>query len=201
VNAAIRIAAVVVGLVFLTLVVAGLADSHDNTDQTVRADRWADDVCGTVAAWEGQLEAIGDDVAESNVGAREHDGGSGDEVEATAFVRTAVDRSIDATQDTLQEGLKRAGIPDTAQGAQASLALRQWAQQTEDDLNRVQNAFEDGADAPASSFALLAAAVASLERSLVQGRATVAQIGAADPELADALTGSRTCQRLVEDQP
>ena len=80
-------------------------------------------MCGTVGSWEGQLEAIGDDMKLSNVGARQNDGGSGDSVEGTIYVRQAVDRAIQATNDTLQKGLRRAGIPEGNGGAQASAAL------------------------------------------------------------------------------
>ena len=42
-------------------------------------------------------------------------------------MRGAVVRAIDATQDTLQEGIKRAGIPDAPQGPQAAQIVGTWA--------------------------------------------------------------------------
>ena len=121
----------VAGIIVISAIAAAASNGRDNSGETVRASNWADDVCGTVGAWEGQLEAIGDDLQNSNFAARENDGGSGDAVEQTIFARDAVNRAIRATNDTLQEGLKRAGLPDVDQGQQASAILRNWARETE----------------------------------------------------------------------
>ena len=51
------------------------------------AGAWADDVCGAVGAWEGQLEAIGDELDAQQRRRAAHDGGSGDAVEGTVYVR------------------------------------------------------------------------------------------------------------------
>lgn len=174
---------------------------RDNTGEEVRASSWADDVCGTVGAWEGQLEAIGDELRLNNVGARRNDGGSGDHVEGIVYVRSVVDRVIDATDQTLQEGLARAGYADTTQGRQASLVLRNWAQDTENALIAVRQSMKDDPDTTAASFAALGNAVAALERSAVQGRAAFRQVAALEPELADALDGSRECRDLMREEP
>ena len=123
----------VVGLGVILGVSAAVAND-DNTGQTVSADDWADDVCGAVGAWAGQLEAIRDELDQSNYAARRNDGGSGDSVERTLVVRVAIDRAIQSTNDTLRQGLKRAGSPEGAGGQAASLALRGWALKTERDL-------------------------------------------------------------------
>ncbi len=116
------VGAIAAGVVAVLLVSAAVAGG-DHSGESVRASSWADDVCGTVGAWEGQLEAIGDDVELNNIGARQNDGGSGDHVEGVPYVRSAIDRVIDATDQTLQEGLTRAGIPDTASAARSLARL------------------------------------------------------------------------------
>src|SRR4029078_4818492 len=50
---------IVAGAVALTGVVA-LVGRDDSEDQTVPAGEWADTVCGAVAVWRGQIEAIAD---------------------------------------------------------------------------------------------------------------------------------------------
>jgi hypothetical protein len=180
---------------------AVVAEGQDNTGETVRVSAWADDVCGTVGAWEGQIEAIGDEVALNNVGARRNDGGSGDHVEGTVYVREALDRVIDATEETLQEGLKRAGSPDVSQGEQASLILRNWAQDTENDLHAVRVALKASPDTTAAAFRGLGAAVTALEQSAVAGRAAFRQVAALDPELASAIEEENECEELQREEP
>jgi len=85
-----------------------IGKGRHNTGEIVRTSRWADDVCSTTGAWEGELEGIRDELGKSNFAARPSDGGSGDSVEGTISVREAVDCAIRATTDTLQERLKRA---------------------------------------------------------------------------------------------
>ena len=191
----------VVGALVLTAVVAAVDNGRDNTGETVRAERWADDVCSAVGAWEGQLEVIGDEVELNNVGTRRSDGGSGDQVEGTVYVRTAVDRVIEATDVTLQEGLKRAGTPDVPRGRQASLVLRNWAQATENELVEVKRALDEGPNTTAAAFAALGQAVGALEDSALAGRAAFRQVARLDPELADAIESSGNCRRLMDDQP
>jgi hypothetical protein len=194
-------AACIVGIGLILAMVAGASGGRDHTGDVVRPDSWANDVCGTVGAWEGELHDIRTELSRNNPGARPNDGASGDHVEWNLTVREAVNRAIAATQDTLQEGLKRAGIPDTPGGPPASLALRTWAQLTEDELNKVQNGFDSDPDGNAGAFGLLGAAAAALARSAAAGRVTFAAVAALDPALASALDGSRNCRRLGEDQP
>ena len=193
--------AVVVGLIVVVAVSAVVAEGRDNTGESVRASGWADDVCSAVGAWEGQLEVIGDELSLNNVGARRNDGGSGDSVQGTIYVRGAIDRAIQATDDTLGEGLKRAGIPDAPQGEQASLILRNWAQATESALRGVRERLKDSPNTTAAAFAGLGAAVAVLEDSAVAGRAAFRQVAGLDAELADALDGERSCRDLQRDEP
>ena len=90
----------VVGSLCLLAVLIGMDVGDDNSGETVRASNWAEDVCGTIGAWEGQIEAIADGVRTANAAVRPNDGGSGDSVEGTFFVRTAITRAIQATDLT-----------------------------------------------------------------------------------------------------
>ena len=188
------------GALVLSAIVGAADNGRDQTDETVRVESWADDVCGTVGAWEGQMEAIGDELELSNVGARRNDGGSGDHVEGTVYVRGAIDRAIEATDQTLQEGLKRAGYPDVSQGRQASAIMRDWAQSTENGLRVSEATLDDEPNSTTAAFRALGLSVASLERSAIEGRAAFARVGALDSELADALDSRGNCRRLKEDQ-
>jgi hypothetical protein len=193
--------AVLGGLLLLLGVSVVVAEGRDNEGETVRAARWADDVCDVIGAWEGQLEVIGDEIGLSSVAVRRHDGGSGDEVEGTVYVRDAVDRAVQATDDTLQEGLTRAGSPDVGDGEEASSILADWAQSTEARLRIVRNALEVAPSTTAAAFGGLAAAVVVLENAAEAGREAFAAVAELDPELADAIEGERSCQELRSEEP
>jgi hypothetical protein len=199
-RALVWIGAIVAGVIVVTGIAAAIG-GRDNTGETVRASRWADDVCGTTGAWEGELEAIRDELSASNFAARQNDGGSGDSVEETISVREAVDRAIRATTDTLQQGLKRAGIPDANQGSKASATLLTWANRTEENLRIAKALLEEKPRSPAEAFGNLVPPAAALARSAVEGRAAYKRVAALDPALADALNGSRNCRDLMKEAP
>jgi hypothetical protein len=188
------------GLVAILGVTAVVANS-DNTGETVSASRWADDVCGSVGAWEGQLEAIGDELRESNYGAHRNDGGSGDSVERRIFVRDAIDRAIQATRDTLREGLKRAGLPDTSGGVASAAVIRAWALKTEHDLRVAKQTLRNDVDTNSQAAAALEVAVNALKQSAVNGRLAFQQAGSRDTDLANAFGGSDNCTELQKEQP
>jgi hypothetical protein len=200
VRALVWIGAILAGVIVVTGVVAAVGNS-DNTGETVRASSWADDVCGTTGAWEGQLEAIRDEMRASNFAARQNDGGSGDSVEETISVREAVDRAIRATTDTLQRGLERAGIPDANQGSKASATLLTWANRTEENLRIAKALLKEKPSSPAEAFGNLVPPAAALARSALEGRAAYKRVAALDPALADALNGSRNCRDLMKEAP
>lgn len=199
-RALVWIGAILVGVIVVTGVVAAIG-GRDHTGETVRASGWADDVCGTTGAWEGHLEAIRDEMSASNFAARQNDGGSGDQVEETISIREAVDRAIRATTDTLQEGLKRAGIPDANQGSKASATLLTWANRTEENLRLAKGLLKEKPSSPAEAVGNLVPPAAALARSAVEGRAAYKRVAALDPALADALDGSRNCRDLMKETP
>ena len=144
--------------------VSAAVGNGDNTGETVSASDWADDVCGSVGAWEGQLESLRDELGQSNYGARRNDGGTGDSVERTLVVSGAIDRAVQITNDTLGEGLPRAGIPDVGQGEQAAQILQDWADKTESDLRAAQQSLDDDADTTSGAFGALGSAIGALQK-------------------------------------
>src|SRR5690242_10394575 len=195
------VAVIVAGIVLLCAVVAAASDGRDHTGDTVHPKTWADAVCGSVGAWEGDLHAIRDEYQRNNYAARQHDGGSGDSVEGRVTLREAVDRAIRATEDTLQEGLKRAGNPDVSNGEQASATLRAWAQRTEHNLRVAKQALKHKPDSTSEAYSLLVTQGSALVRSILDGQAAFNQVTGLDPALADAFNGSKRCQELKEGQP
>jgi hypothetical protein len=188
----------------LILILVATGSGHDNTGKTVRAQTWANDVCASVGAWEGALKGIRKELQKSNYGARNADGGSGDFLEHTVGLRTAVNRAAIATIQTLQRGIKRAGIPEGPGGARAAAAMQAWARQTTTNLlvAKEQLKHKPPSNSVASqAFALLAVPVNALARSVVQGRATFKSVAALDPGLAQAFNRSSTCRRLLRKQP
>ena len=199
-RALVWVGAILVGVIVVTGIAAAIG-GRDHTGETVRASRWADDVCGTTGAWEGELEGIRDVMRASNFAARQNDGGSGDSVEETISVREAVDRAIRATTDTLQEGLTRAGIPDANQGSKASATLLTWANRTEENLRIAKALLKEKPSSPAEAFGNLVPPAAALARSALEGRAAYRRVAALDPALGDALDGSRNCRDLMKEAP
>jgi hypothetical protein len=198
---ALIIGMIVFGLVILSGITAVASNGRDHTGQTVRTNKWADDVCGTVGAWEGAIKGIREEWRRNNWAARRSDGSTGDSNEQVVTVRGAVNRAILATQKTLQQGLRRAGIPDANQGAAASSILRGWAQQTETNLRVAKAQLKQRPTSVSEAFAQLVPPITAIANSAVEGRKAFAKAGALDPAIADAFKGSGTCRRLMKRQP
>jgi hypothetical protein len=195
------VAVIAAGIILLCAVVAAASDGRDHTGDTVQPKTWADAVCGSVGAWEGDLHAIRDEYQRNNYAARQHDGGSGDSVEGRVTLREAVDRAIRATEDTLQEGLKRAGNPDVPTGAHASATLRAWAQQTEHNLRVAKQDLKHRPTSATEAYELVVTQASAIARSLRQGQAALNKVMQLDPALADAFNSSKNCQELKQGQP
>jgi hypothetical protein len=116
-------------------------------------------------------------------------------------LRESIDRAIRVTEDTLQEGLKRAGIPDAPNGEQASATLRAWAQRTEHNLRVAKQELKHKPDSTSDAYTLIVTQASALVRSILDGRAAFNRVSQLDPALASALTGSKRCQELKEGQP
>ena len=188
--------ACVVGVI---LIFAATGNGYDHTGDVVRSETWAKDVCQTVGAWEGALKDVRKQLQKSSYGARNSDGGSGDFLEGTVGLRVATARAYIATRQTLRRGIRRAGIPDSPQGAQASAALRVWAALTEQNLRAAHALLKHdpaGASIASEAYEALTVPATALAESVAQGRATVQAIRASDPDLDTAFDRSSACRRL-----
>jgi hypothetical protein len=188
----------VVGLV-LVLVATGLIGSRDE-NETVTAGQWAQNVCGTVAVWRGQIEDIVDDVrnppSRGSLGTEEPQ--SETPQGRTALVREGLERAVQAT-DSAIGGIERAGTPDTPAGEDAEQALADWANGAHDDLEEAQDALDEEADTPEEALEQFGAAAESLRTVATSGRQAIEDAVTSDTELAAAVRDASTCQELREE--
>src|SRR5579871_919939 len=91
----------------LILILVATGSGRDNTGQVVRAQTWANDVCGTMGTWAGDMKAIREEFQDDNYGLAKEDGASGDGVESAATLVVAVDRAYIATAKSLDPGFRR----------------------------------------------------------------------------------------------
>ena len=111
-----------------------------------------------------------------------NDGGSGDAVEGNVFVRAVITRAIRDTDDVLQEGIKRAGIPDTSHGEAAALLLRGWAERTEIQLRAIRRNLKQDPQSVESSYTALTDASLALQRSLTVAHQAFDSLGQTDTD-------------------
>ena len=191
----------VVGSLLLLAILIGMDVGNDNSSATVRAPRWADDVCAATGAWEGQIEVISDGVRTSTSATRPNDGGSGDHVEWTLFARTAITRAIQATDLTLVEGIRQAGVPNTDSGPEASKILLDWANETKEGLRAARATIERDPDSTTAAIEAIGYSSAVLSQAQLKGRQAYEQVAALNSDLEDALSGSDKCTNLRGKQP
>ena len=196
---AIWIVGIAVGVV-LVLVVTALIGENDRRGETVTAGEWAQNVCGSVAVWRGQVEAILDDVQTPSA----LNAAVGEEPQSetpqgrTAFIRKGLDRTVEAAQ-VLVEGVDNAGIPDTPEGEAAARQLSDWANESSDDLEKAQDSLDDEADTLEEGIEQLTGAARTIASVRVSGVETLAEVVSTDPALGAALQASSTCQQLREE--
>ena len=172
-------AGIVAGLVVL-LVAGALIGGDDDSDETVSALEWADNVCGAVAVWRGEMESIVDGVrsagqsgtAGSESGAETPQGQSGS-------VRTGLEQALLATE-TMVEGISRAGIPDTPNGQDAADGLESWADDAVDEIEQAQD-----------SWVRTRSRQATRSRSSTEGVRTIVEVYAAGGESRGRRGGRR----------
>jgi hypothetical protein len=183
----------------ILLVVTALIGARDKSGETVTAGEWAQSVCGSVAAWRGELEAIVEDVrtpgAVGDMGTEEPQ--SETTQGRTGFIRAGVERAVLATE-TMVEGIENAGVPDTPQGEAAAQVVSDWASTTQDQLEAAQDSLDEEAETLEESIRQLTAAARSIAAGLTGGVQTLAEIAQTDPDLTAALEESSTCQQLRE---
>jgi hypothetical protein len=191
--------AAVVGVVLVLAVTALIGDS-DRRGETVPAGEWAQNVCGSVAVWRGQLETIIDDLRDPSA----FNAAAGEEPQSetpqgrTAFIRKGLDRTVEAAQ-VLVEGVDNAGVPDTTEGEAAARQLTDWANESSNDLEDAQDSLDDEADSLEEGIEQLTAAARTIASVRVSGVQTLTEVVRSDPELGAALEASSTCQQLREE--
>jgi hypothetical protein len=193
------IVGIAAGLV-LVLVVTALIGENDRRGETVTAGEWAQNVCGSVGVWRGQLEAIIDDVQTPSSA----NAAVGEEPQSetpqgrTAFIRKGLDRTVEAAE-VLVESVDNAGVPDTPEGEAAARQLSDWANKSSDDLEQAQDSLDDEADTLEEGIEQLTGAARTIASVRVSGLETLNQVVSTDPALGAALEASSTCQQLREE--
>ena len=193
------IVGIAAGLV-LVLLVTALIGNNDTRGETVTAGEWAQNVCGSVAVWRGQLEAIIDEVQTPSSA----NAAVGEEPQSetpqgrTAFIRKGLDRTVEAAQ-VLVDGVDNAGVPDTPEGEAAARQMSDWANESSDDLEQAQDSLDDEADTLEEGIEQLTGAARTIASVRVSGLETLNQVVSNDPELGAALQASSTCQQLREE--
>jgi hypothetical protein len=186
-----------VGIV-LVLVATGLIGDRDESGESVPAGEWAQDVCAAVGVYRGEAEAISESFrlsSESNeqteTGAPTAEGGLGG-------AQIALERSIEAA-DTLVEAVDRAGVPDTAEGAEAAEQVSSWANGARNDLEQAEDLLDDEPESLEDDIARVTEIARLIGGVLESGRQVLTTVAASDPELTAAFRDSSTCQQLREE--
>ena len=192
------VVAVVAGLV-LVVIVTAMIGNRDNSDETVSAGEWAQNVCGAVGVWRGELEATVEEIRTPPAAA----GGdvepqSETPQERTGFIRTGLERAVQATE-TMVEGVENAGTPDTPDGEQAADVVSSWADDALDELEDAQDSLDEEADTLEASIQQLTGAARAIGSVLASGTRTVADVVQTDPELVSVIRDTSTCQELREE--
>jgi hypothetical protein len=181
----------------VVLVVTAAIGNRDQSDETVPASEWAQNVCGVVGVWRGQMQSIVDEVRQppsrGSLGVTEPQ--SETPQTRRAFVRTGLERAVEAT-GTLVEGIDNAGRPDTPQGADSAEKISDWASSSKDDLEQAQDSLDTEANTLEEGIEQITGAAGAIGATLASGVRTLADVAASDPELSAAVRDSSTCQQL-----
>ena len=190
----------IAGGVVAVIIAAAAIGGRDESGETVSAGDWAQNVCGAVAVWRGELEAIVEDVRTPNASSTA--GGEEPQSETpqgrTGFVRKGLERAIQATE-TVVEGIDNAGVPDTEQGEEAAEDVSTWAERALDDLEEAQDSLDEEADTIEASIEQFGNATGAIGAAVVGGVETITGVAELDPALAVALNQSSTCEQLREE--
>ena len=183
--------------VVAVIVVAALIGDRDNRGETVPAGEYAQNVCGAIGVWRGELESIVEDIrtptSESTAGGEEPQ--SETPQGRTGFLRKSVERGVQAAE-TLVEGIDNAGVPDTEEGEESAEIVSDWAESNLNDLEEAEDVLDDEADSLEESLEQFADAARAIGRSLAGGLETIAEVTRADPELARVALDTSECRQL-----
>ena len=189
---------VAVGLV-LVLAVTGLIGNRDEESEQVSAGEWAQNVCGAVGVWRGEVEAIVEDLRTPNANSSGSEEPQSETPQGrTGFIRKGLERGVQAAE-TLVVGVENAGIPDTEEGEEAAERVSDWADSALTELEESEDALDDEAETIEESVEQLAGAGRTIAAVLASGAQTLVEVARLDPELAAAFGDSTTCQQVREE--
>ncbi|MBK9180217.1 MAG: hypothetical protein IPM45_11770 [Acidimicrobiales bacterium] len=170
----------------LLLAVTACGDDDDSSGQTSSAEAWADEVCTSIKDWESA-------VSESVQQLGDFSGGS-----ISDNLQTAVDGVVDATT-TLVDQVKEAGVPDTADGAQAQQDLEDLVDETQSTIDDVKATFDGLSDGGVADLAEGLGSIATDLGSVLTNVAdTWSSLQGLDPrgELRQAIDDTPSCQDI-----
>jgi hypothetical protein len=173
----IRMFAVAAVVTFAIAAAACGSSDDDGSGDTVSAADWAENVCGAVGVWRDEMDAIAAD--------------TGTLTEAS--VRSGLEQALVLTENVV-DAIDAPGVPDTENGAEAAEQVSSWANGAINDLNQAQGALET--EGGTDTLEELRSAAGAIESVVESGRQVLADIALTDPELAEAIEDSDTCQEL-----
>ena len=190
---------IVVGVV-VVLGVTALIGNEDRSGEPVPAGVWAQNVCGAVGVWRGEIEATVEAIRTPNANATVGEEPQSETPQGrTGFIRKGLERNVQATK-TLVEGVDNAGVPDTPEGEQAAEQVSDWADSAVDDLEAAQDSLDEEADSLEESVDQLTDAAGAIASTLASGVTTITDVAQLDPALAVAFRDTSTCQQLREER-
>ena len=189
---------IAVGIV-VVLAVTGLIGNRDEEGEPVSAGEWAQNVCGAVGVWRGEVEAIVDDVRTPNANTA---GGEEPQSETpqgrTGYIRKGLERGVRAAE-TLVVGVDNAGTPDTEEGEEAAERVSDWADSALSELEEAEDSLDDEAETIEESLEQLAGAGRTIAAVVASGAQTLVEVGRLDEELVAAFRDSSTCEQVREE--
>ena len=178
-----------------------LIGNRDDSGEPVTAGEWAQNVCGAVGVWRGELEAIVEDIRTPNANAT-----AGEEPQSetpqgrTGFIRKGLERGVQATE-TMVEGVDNAGVPDTENGEEAADDVSDWAESCPRATSRRRRTRSTTRRTPSRSRS--SSSRTRRERSGPRSSAACRRSPTSlelDPALAVAFRDTSTCQQLREER-
>ena len=193
------IVGIVVGVV-VVLGVTALIGREDDSGEPVPAGVWAQNVCGAVGVWRGELESIVDDIRTPSAVAMAAEEPQSETTQGrTGLVRKGLERGVDATE-TMVLGIDNAGVPDTENGEDAANDVSTWSEQALGDLEEAEDSLDNEADSLEAAVEQFQDATGAIGATLVGGAQTLTDVAQLDPALAVAFRDTSTCQQLREER-
>ena len=177
-------------------------DRRDRQPRQERRDRpggeYAQSVCGAVGTWRGEMEAIVEEIRSAE--RIRHRGGAEPQSETpqgrrTGFVRTGLERGVQATQDPRHGHRQRRRSGLTAGARRRRSSVSDWADSAVDDLETAQDSLDEEADTLEEAIKQLTGAAAAIGSVLTSGVTDVRRRRPPRPGARQPLSGARAPAR------